>query len=318
MFHGVRCSGIQLMVSPRRNVEWRSVLLRVLFAPLPSARARRRAEAGAVGENVMKAVFVGLLFTALLALPALAQAPDRLDAVLKSGVLRVGITQDTPPLSMSKPDGSVEGLDIDLLDNLSKAMGVKIVLVKTSLAALLDSLQSDTFDISLGGGSVTYERAKVATFSKPYMHIGKLLMIRTADRGKYKSFAALDRPGLKIAYNRGGVNDRFVHANFKAATPVGFASNALATPALLGGEVDAQVVDSTAGLYDVEEDSRLALIDPDHPIDPIFLAVLMHRGDQSMVDFINVWIDQITLDGTMARIRAKWVGNGTAPANAPP
>jgi ABC-type amino acid transport substrate-binding protein len=76
-------------------------------------------------------------------------------------------------------------------------------------------------------------------------------------------------------------------------------------------------VDSTAGLYDVKEDSRLALIDPDHPIDPIFLAVLMHRGDQSMADFINVWIDQITLDGTMARIRAKWVGNGTAPDTAP-
>ena len=273
----------------------------------------------------MKAAPAGLLFGALLiaaltALPAAAQAPaqDRLAAVLKSGVLRVGITQDTPPLSMSKPDGSVEGLDIDMLDSLSKAMGVKIVLVKTSLAVLLDSLQRDTFDISLGGGSVTYERAKLATFSKPYMHIGKLLMIRAADRDKYKSFADLDRPGLKIAYNQGGVNDRFVHANFKQATPVGFASNALATPALIGSEVDAQVSDSTAGLYDVKEDSRLALIDPDHPIDPIFLAVLMHRGDQSMADFINVWIDQILLDGTMARIRSKWVGNGTAPDTAPP
>lgn len=262
----------------------------------------------------MKALAIGLLFAAVLALPALAQAPpqDRLEAVLKSGVLRVGITQDTPPLSMSKPDGSVEGLDIDMLDSLEKAMGVKIVLVKTSLAVLLDSLRDDKFDISLGGGSVTYERAKIATFSKPYMHIGKLLMIRAADRDKYRSIADLDRPGLKIAYNQGGVNDRFVHGNFKEATPVGFASNALATPALVGGEVDAQVSDSTAGLYDVRQDRRLALIDPNHPIDPIFLAVLMHRGDRSMADFINVWIDQITLDGTMARIRSKWIGDGAA------
>jgi hypothetical protein len=38
----------------------------------------------------------------------------------------------------------------------------------------------------------------------------------------------------------------------------------------------------------------------------------------TMADFINVWIDQITLDGTMARIRSKWVGNGTAPDTAPP
>lgn len=55
-----------------------------------------------------------------------------------------------------------------------------------------------------------------------------------------------------------------------------------------------------------------------HPIDPIFLAVPMQRGDQSMTDFINVWIDQITLDGTMARNRSKWVGNGTAPPRSWP
>jgi cyclohexadienyl dehydratase len=213
---------------------------------------------------------------------------------------------------MAKPDGSVEGLDIDMLDSLSRAMGVNIVLVKTNLAALLDNLRSDKFDLSLGGGSVTYERAKVATFSKPYMHIGKLLMIRATDRDKYRSIAHLDKPGLKIAYNQGGVNDRFVHANFKQATPVGFTSNALATPALIDGKVDGQVSDSTAGLYDVKHDARLTLIDPEHPTDPIYLAVLLHRGDQSLLDFINVWIDQITLDGTMARLLAKWVGTGAA------
>ena len=268
----------------------------------------------------MKIVGFTLLFALLIAPPVWAQvqAQDRLDGVLKRGELRVGITQDTPPLSISKLDGSVEGLDIDMLESLSNAMGVKVVLVKTNLAILLDSLRSDKFDISLAGGSVTYDRAKVGTFSKPYMHIGKLMMIRATDRNKYKSLADLDKPGLKIAFNKGGLNDRFVHSNFKQATPVGFTSNALATPALINGEVDAQVSDSTAGLYDVKQDSRLALIDPDHPIDPIYLAVLLHRGDQSMLDFINVWLDQIELDGTMTRIRTKWVGNRPGAGTAQP
>ena len=268
----------------------------------------------------MKAAIAALLLVIMTGLPATAQTPeqDRLDAVLKSGVLRVGITQDTPPLSITKPDGSVEGLDIDLMDSLSKAMGVKIVPVKTSLAVLLDSLRADKFDISLGGGSVTYQRAKIGVFSKPYLHIGKLLMIRAGDANKYRSLADLDKPGLKIAYNQGGVNDHFVHANFKAASLVGFASNALATPALIAGQVDAEVSDSTAGLYDVKQDSRLALIDPDHPIDPIYLAVFLHRGDQSMRDFIDVWLDQITLDGTMARIQTKWIGNTSALVQAKP
>jgi cyclohexadienyl dehydratase len=229
--------------------------------------------------------------------PTLARVPtqDRLDAVLKSGELRVGITQDTPPLSISEPDGSVEGLDIDMLESLSKAMGVEIVLVKTNLAVLLDRLRKDKFDISLAGGSVTYDRAKVGAFSKPYMHIGKLLMIRATDTNKYKSLADLDKPGIKIAFNKGGLNDRFVNFNFKQAMPVGFASNALATPALLAGEVNAQVVDSTAGLYDVKQDSRLALIDLDHPIDPISSRFCSIRA-----------ISRCSISSTFGSIKLSW------------
>ncbi|HEX4407534.1 MAG TPA: transporter substrate-binding domain-containing protein [Xanthobacteraceae bacterium] len=266
----------------------------------------------------MKRPFAAALLFVLSATNAFAQTPpDRLDAVLKSGELRVGITQDTPPLSMLKPDGSIEGLDIDLLDSLGKAMGVKITLVRTSLADLLASLRDDKFDISFGGGSVTYERAKAGVFSKPYMHIGKLLMIRAADRDKYKSMADLDKPGLKIAYNQGGVNDRFVHANFKAATPVGFTSNALATPALIAGEADAQVSDSTAALYNAKHDPRLALIDAAHPVDPLYLAVFLHRGDEAMRHFIDAWLNQVAIDGTMARIQIKWVGDTSAMVPAP-
>ena len=40
------------------------------------------------------------------------------------------------------------------------------------------------------------------------MRYGTLLFIRSADQGRFKTLADLDRPGLKIGYNRGGLNDR--------------------------------------------------------------------------------------------------------------
>ena len=95
----------------------------------------------------------------------------------------------------------------------------------------------------------TLDRARVATFSKPYMRYGKLMMIRSADKDRFKSLADLDHPGVKIAYNKGGLNDRFANAMFKQATPTGFESNELATADLLAGKVDAQVSDSTAAIY---------------------------------------------------------------------
>jgi len=247
-----------------------------------------------------------------LALPAMAQSPppDRLQKVLASGRLRVGTTMDTPVFSMRNPaSGQLEGFDMDALATLGSALGVKIEYVKMTFGTMLTDLAADKFDIAMSGMGRTLERARVATFSKPYLRYGKLLMIRSADRERFKSLADLDHAGIRIAYNKGGLNDRFANTMFKQATPVGFASNELATADLIAGKVDAQVSDSTAALYMARQDPRLAAMSPDNVFNPVYVAVLLRREDQTLLNYVNIWIDQIEMDGTLAKIRAKWLGD---------
>jgi cyclohexadienyl dehydratase len=163
-----------------------------------------------------------LLATAIAALPLTAhgQTPDRLDKILASGVLRVGTTMDTPVFSMRDPaTGKLHGLDMDLLETLSSSLGVKLEYVKMTFGSMLADLAADKFDIAMSGMGRTLERARVATFSKPYMRYGKLLLIRSADQERFKTLADLDRPGLKIAYNRGGLNDRFWPSRLVTSCP---------------------------------------------------------------------------------------------------
>ena len=138
---------------------------------------------------------------------------------------------------------------MDVLETLNTSLGVKLEYVKMTFGSMLADLAADKFDIAMSGMGRTLDRARVATFSKPYMRYGKLLLIRSADQGRFRTIADLDHPGLKIAYNRGGLNDRFAHNMFTRATPVGFETNELATADLLAGKVDAQVADSTAAIY---------------------------------------------------------------------
>ena len=248
---------------------------------------------------------------ALLAaiLPGAAQTPDRLEQILKRGALRVGTTFDTPVFSMrNAATGEPEGFDIDALKTLAPALGVRIEYVKMTFGSMLGDLAADKFDMAMSGMGRTLERARTATFSKPYMRYGKLLMIRSADRDKFRSFADVDRPGIRVTYNKGGLNDRFANTEFKQATPVGFPSNEEATAALLAGSVDAQVSDSTAAIYMARHEPRLAVMDPAHVFNPVYVAILMRREDQTLQNFINIWIDQIELDGTLAKIRTKWLG----------
>jgi cyclohexadienyl dehydratase len=245
-----------------------------------------------------------------LASPGVAQTPDRLQRVLDAKVLRVGTTMDTPMFSMRDPaTGKLEGFDMDTLATLAPALGVKIEYVKMTFGTMLPDLFADKFDVAMSGMGRTLERARVATFSKPYHRYGKLMMIRSADKDRFKSLADLDHPGIKIAYNKGGLNDRFANTMFKQAIPTGFESNELATADLLAGKVDAQVSDSTAAIYMARQNPRLAAMSPDNLFNPVYVAMLLRRDDQTLLNYVNIWIDQIELDGTLAKIRAKWLGD---------
>ena len=141
------------------------------------------------------------------------------------------------------------------------------------------------------------------------MRYGKLMMIRSTDKDRFKSFADLDEAGTRIAYNKGGLNESFAKTMFKQATAAAFDSNALATADLLAGRVDAQVADSTAAVYMARQDGRIVAMDPCNVFNPVYVAILLHREDQTLLNYLDIWIDQIELDGTLAKIRAKWLGD---------
>jgi len=233
---------------------------------------------------------------------------DRLDLVLKAGVLRVGTTMDTPVFSMRDASGQLKGLDMDLLETLANALNVKIEYVKMTFGTMVPDLLADKFDMAMSGMGRTFDRARIATFSKPYMRYGKLMMIRSADAERYRTLSDLDKAGIKIAFNRGGLNDRFANTEFQRATPTGYPSNQLATADLLDGKVDAQVQDSTAAVYMARNNPLLAAMSPDNVFHPVHVAALLRREDQSLQNFINIWVDQIETDGTLARIRQSWLG----------
>jgi len=247
----------------------------------------------------------------LAAMPAGAQSatPDRLEGVLKNGTLRVGTTMDTPVFSMRNASGQLEGFDMDALETLGKALGVNIEYVKMTFGTMLPDLLADKFDIAMSGMGRTFDRARVATFSRPYMRYGKLMIIRSADKGKYKTLDDLDKPGIKIAHNIGGLNERFAKTRFKRATPTGFPSNSLAFADLIAGKVDAQVADSTSAVYLARKDARVVAMSPKNVFDPVYVAVLVRREDQTLLNFINIWLDQIEMEGDLAKIRTKWLGD---------
>lgn len=139
--------------------------------------------------------------------PAHAQQASRLDEIIKRGTLRVGLTGDYLPFSsLDKETAKFRGFDVDMAEQLGKALGVKVEYVHTAWPQLMKDFEADNFDIAMGGISITLDRQKKGMFSAPIMREGKTPIARCTDAGKYETIADIDRPGTRVIVNPGGTN----------------------------------------------------------------------------------------------------------------
>ena len=73
---------------------------------------------------------ITLLFTLLFSFSANASS---LDKILTNGELRVGTTGDWDPMTIKDPStNTYKGFDIDVMRELAKDMGVKLIIVPTA------------------------------------------------------------------------------------------------------------------------------------------------------------------------------------------
>ena len=248
-----------------------------------------------------------LLATALLAAAGAASADtSRLDEVLKTGKLRVCTPGDYKPFSLAKPDGSYEGIDIDLMQSAAKALGVQVEMVKTSWPKLMDDYL-EKCDIAVGGISVSTDRAKRAGFSMPYMVNGKAPITRCENVAKFQTVADLNKPGVTVITNPGGSNERFVRTYLPQAKVVVYNDNVTIFDEILKGNADVMISESVETLVQQKTRPGLCAVNPDKPLQYGEMGYLLPRGDTAMKAWVDTWLHLSKASGEFDRTVDKWI-----------
>jgi cyclohexadienyl dehydratase len=254
-------------------------------------------------------LFAGFLVLAfpLSAASARAETPTLLDAVTKSGTLRVGLTEDYPPFSITNAAGRVEGIDVDMSNNLAKSLGVKLAIVKTTWPTLASDLQAGKFDIAMGGITITLDRQELGLFSTAVLTSGKTPITQCADQAKYQTLAQIDRPDVRVIVNPGGTNERFDKAHLHRATIVLWPNNTTIFDALAEGKADLMITDAIeTRLQAKQHPGVLCAVHPDAPFDHSELAYWMPR-DVIFAAYVNQWLNLLNLTGEHQAILARFL-----------
>jgi cyclohexadienyl dehydratase len=173
-------------------------------------------------------------------------------AIKQSGVLRIATTGDYAPFSAVSGDALV-GSDVESAEKFAASLGLKAHFIHTTWSTLMTDFAHNTFDVAVGGVSVTPERSAAAKFTNAYHHGGKTPIVRCGSEKAFDTLEEIDQPNVRVIVNPGGTNERFAKDHFQHAHVIVFPDNTKIFQEISAGRADVMVTD------DAEVDLQVSL-----------------------------------------------------------
>ncbi len=250
--------------------------------------------------------WIALALLALLAAPPAEaqQTQSRLFEVTKSGRLRVCMWPLYYSIAMRDPkSGELVGIDADLSKELAKDMGVKLEVVETSFGTFIADLQANKCEIGMFGVGATMKRAQAVEFSHPYLVTNVYAVLR--DGGAIKEWADIDKKGINVAVTLGSYIEPFMRNYLKNATLTPVAPPATSQAELMSRRADVIMTDFPAALRMTKEFEGTKFLLPPEKLAVTPYAYVVPQGDQIWLNYVNLFVDTIKIDGRLAAAAAR-------------
>ena len=259
-------------------------------------------------KKISRRIILLVLLLVGAALFGYREYSDPFNRIKRTGIIRVGMTGDYLPISYLNEDtGTYEGFDVELVEVLADELGVKIEYVPTSWPTLMEDTLNGKFDIAICGITVTEDREEKALMSDGYFENGKTILIRSEDIDKYKTLEDLNKKEVVIMENPGGTNERFVRENLPEATLIIHENNAEIPHLIAEGEADVMITETAEAGYYVQMDDRLAAPLITEPFTHGQLGILMPKGYEKLLKYINKFIEKEKDSGLIEMLANKYI-----------
>ena len=238
--------------------------------------------------RIITILMLAVMAVCLLLAGCQSQTKTKLEEIQERGVLKVGTAGDYQPMSYLDPEtGSYVGFDAELAEDLAESLGVDVEFVETSWPTLMDDTLAGKFDLAICGITITDARKEQALMSDGYLENGKTVLCRAEDAGKYTSLKAINRPEVRVMENPGGTNEKFAIENLPDATLIIHDVNQEIPDLVASGKADVMITEVVEAGYYVGQDDRLAAPLIYEPFTRGELGVLMPKGSEALLDYVN-------------------------------
>src|SRR5262245_39040131 len=240
-----------------------------------------------------------------------ARATDaRLPGILASGVLRVAVSPDRPPLVLKNQSGATVGFDIDIVSALATAMGLELNLVEVPFADLLSAVEGGRADLAISGLTMTPERNARVAFAGPYFVSGMSVLSKTKAITDVENPAALDRSDRRYAAVSGSTSAKFIGDVLPRAQLVTVGDYDAGIQMVIDGKVDALFADHLVCSVAVwrHPDAGLSTLATPFTVEPFGIAV--PPDAPLLLNLVQNYLATLDHAGLLAGYKAKWLADG--------
>lgn len=237
----------------------------------------------------------------MLAMPAMAQDADH----PQGEKLKVACDLGFAPFCFKTPAGETTGFTYDMSVALAKQLGRPGVDVTDSnFSAIFAGLFSKRYEMIPAPTNITAERAAQMLFSEPYMPTGLGFLVKKG--GKITNLEELK--GKAVTVNNGSISDKWLTDNEAkyGYTIQRYNKNADAVQAVMIGRAFANVADVPVSRY-------VATQTPMAEVAFVFnsgnnFGIAFRKEDAAFRAKVEMALECIKTDGTLAKIHEKWFG----------
>jgi polar amino acid transport system substrate-binding protein len=242
-----------------------------------------------------------LAMLAATAFPASA-VTGSLPRIRASGTARVAIDPTIASFAMLDAQQQPVGSEVDTARLLCADLGVECHIVPVTSAARIPALLSGRVDLVISLMSITPERSRVISFSRPYGAVLSILAGPVAPGIAHVD----DLVGKRVVVTRGSTNDQMLSKAMLPGTLVmRFDDDAASIAAVAVGQAD----------YFATAPELLATVNRHRlgsPIAPLLslgrtlYAIGLPWGDAALKDWMDSWVDANLRNGKLGAIYSHW------------
>ena len=226
------------------------------------------------------------------------------EAPAEKAVLKMGTNASFQPYEYYEGDRII-GIDAEIAAAIAEKLGMELQIVDMEFDSILTAVNEGSVDFGMAGMTITEDRLLEVDFSISYANGVQAIIV--PENSPITSVEDLYAEGAsyKVGVQLGTTGDIYATDDFGSENVTTYSNGNEAVLALTGGSLDCVIIDNEPAKALVAANSGLKILETAYANEDY--AICVKKGNSELLNKIDAAILELTEDGTIAAIVARYI-----------